>query len=469
MSKKIMIIGFDDKAKAIAALIQNRPQLNMEVVDFWEYNPVDKGSYTINEISFDLPNELTLMKIDIVIFATDTNCSDIFGYDIIPPSIKRYEIKDFYKKVLKEEYNEKKKITHVSRYASPYVGGIESVIDQINSGLPEERFDKEVICCSNTDKSSIDNGVKFTRCKFLFEFAANTISPSFLLQLSKVKTDILHYHMPFIFAVICHFIARPKYKKLYISYHGDIIGYDRYMKYFMGMYKYFFKKADVIHVLSPRAIELDNKLQMNRDKCRIVPFGVELENLCSEEEVLNCKKNYGDKKIIFCIGRFVHLKGFIYAIEAMKYVEGAILLLAGDGKLKEEYETYIRENNLQEKVKLLGFVTDKRQKELFYRICDIFILPSIRTEAFGIVQLEAMKQGKPVINTNLGTGANYVSVGNETGLSVEPKNPIELARAINKLLNDEKLRLRLGQNARKRVEELFDIKKVQELYNEMYN
>ena len=136
---------------------------------------------------------------------------------------------------------------------------------------------------------------------------------------------------------------------------------------------------------------------------------------------------------------------------------------------KREYETYIRENNLQEKVKLLGFVTDKRQKELFYRICDIFILPSIRTEAFGIVQLEAMKQGKPVINTNLETGANYVSVSNETGLSVEPKNPIELARAINKLLNDEKLRLRLGQNARKRVEELFDIKKVQELYNEMYN
>ena len=84
------------------------------------------------------------------------------------------------------------------------------------------------------------------------------------------------------------------------------------------------------------------------------------------------------------------------------------------------------------------------------------------------VQLEAMKYGKPIINTNLGTGVNYVSVDKETGLTVEPENIEQLANAINELLNNDELRLQYGRNARKRVENMFEISKVKDKYKELY-
>lgn len=355
---------------------------------------------------------------------------------------------------------DKTKITHVTRYAYPHIGGIEAVISQINASLPNEDFEKEVLCCSNTEKSSYENGVKYNRCKFLFEFAANTISPEFIWKLSRVNTDILHYHMPFIFAVIAHFIARPKYKKLYITYHSDIIGYDKIMKPFWFIYKKFIKQADKIHVLSPNIIESSKIINPYKEKCVVIPQGINLEDKSNDEEVNKIKEKYKGRKILFSLGRLVKYKGFIYGIEAMKKVDNAIYLIGGSGPLKKDFENYIKANHLEDKVGLLGRIEDN-DLDNYYKACDIYLFPSImQSEAFGIVQLEAMKYGKPVINTNLGTGVNYVSIHNETGLTVEPKNSEQLANAINKLLNDDKLRETLGQNARIRVEKYFNIAQI---------
>jgi len=363
----------------------------------------------------------------------------------------------------------KLKITHVFRYAHPHIGGVESVINQINESLPDSEFEKEVLCCSNIDKSSLDNGVKYTRCKYLFEFASNTISPVFLWKLSRVKTDILHYHMPFIFAVICHFIARPKCKKVFVSYHAKIVGFDKYMRFFNGIYKRFWNIADKIHVLSPQIIDTDEMLYKNRGKCAVVPFGINLDDYVQSapDDVQKFREKYANNKIILAMGRYERKKGFIYLIKAMEQVENAVLLIAGDGSYRKQFEDYISEHNLADKVKLLGFVTAKNEKNLLFDACDIFVLPS-ESESFGIVQLEAMKHSKPVINTNLGTGVNYVSVDKETGLTVEPKNPEQLAQAINKLLNDDTIRHQYGQNAKKRVEELFEIGKVKMKYQRLY-
>lgn len=362
----------------------------------------------------------------------------------------------------------KKKITHVTRYAYPHIGGIEAVISQINDSLPNEDFEKEVLCCSNIEKSSLENEVKYNRCKFLFEFAANTISPEFIWKLSKVDTDILHYHMPFIFAVIAHFIARPKYKKLYITYHSDIIGYDKIMKPFWFLYKKFIEQVDKIHVLSPNIIESSKIINPYKEKCVVIPQGINLKDNSNGEKVSQIKAKYKGKKILFSLGRLVKYKGFIYGIEAMKKVDSAVYLIGGSGPLKEYFENYIKENQLGNKVILLDRVDDK-ELDNYYKACDIYLFPSImQSEAFGIVQLEVMKYGKPVINTNLGTGVNYVSIHNETGLSVEPKNSDELADAINKLLNDDNFRETLGQNAVKRVEEIFAIDQIKEKYINFY-
>lgn len=366
--------------------------------------------------------------------------------------------------------NDKKiKITHVSRFAYPHIGGIEAVINQINDNLPDKEFEKEVLCCSNIDKSSIDNNVKYNRARYLFEIFNNTISLSFLLKLSRVNTDILHYHMPFIFAVICHFIARPKYKKLYITYHAELCGYDKVMKYFWWLYKYFYKIADRIHVLSPNVIYSDKILTPFKEKCYVVPFGINT-SIRDESSFNSIKEKYKNKKILLCSGRLVRFKGFQYVIKVMTSIDNAVLLIMGDGKYRPELEQIVKENNLYEKVVFLGEISNKNYKNKIFEACDIFLLPSIqRTESFAIVQLEAMRHSKPVINTNLGTGVNYVSLDKETGLTVEPENIVQLTNAINKLLSNDELRMQYGQNARKRVEDLFSIDQIKCKYKEMYN
>ncbi len=364
---------------------------------------------------------------------------------------------------------DKIKITHITRFAKPHVGGIEAVIEQINESLPNEKFEKEVFCCSNTDKSSIDNGVKYNRCRYLFDFAANSISPQLFFRLIGLKTDIIHFHMPVIQNVVIWFILYHlrliKYKKMIVTYHSDVVGYDKIMRPFVPLYKYFLNKADNIHVLSPNIIQSSDMIRGLKDKCIVIPQGISLnDNLNNVQRVKEIRERYKDKKIIFSLGRHVNYKGFIYGIRAMEDVANAVYLIGGSGPLTESFEKYINENNLQEKVVLLGRINDE-DLDAYYQSCDIYLFPSILpSEAFGIVQIEAMKHGKPVINTNLQTGVNYVSIDGETGLTVEPANSKALSDAINRLLSDEPLRLQYGQNARKRVENVFDVEKIKLSY-----
>lgn len=364
--------------------------------------------------------------------------------------------------------DKKIKVTHVFRYAYPHIGGIENVINQINDILPNEEFEKEVVCCSNTEKTAIENGVKYIRCPYICEVASNNISLSFIWQLHKVNTDILHYQMPCIFAVIAHFIARPKFKKLYIHYQSDITVYPNLMRFFWGIYRKFLSRADKILVLSPGHISGSTLLPNYKDKCVVIPHGIRLDFNVDKEKLQTLKDRYKGKKILFSLGRHVSYKGFIYAIQAMKYIDNAVYLLGGSGKLTESFKQYIEENNLQEKVVLLGRIADE-DMDLYYEACDIYLFPSVgKTENFGIVQIEAMRHSKPVINTWLNNGVNYVSLDKETGITVEPQNIEQLTCAINELLNNDELCLHYGRNARKRVEKLFNIEEVKKQYCEVY-
>ena len=366
------------------------------------------------------------------------------------------------------------KVIHITRYAFPHIGGIEAVIEQINESLPDEKYEKEVFCCSNSEKSSVEKGVKYNRFRYLFDFAANSISPQLFIGMIGLKTDIIHFHMPVIQNVVIWFILYHlgliKYKKMIVTYHSDVVGYDKIMKFFVPLYKYFLSKGDARHVLSPNIIDSSDMIREHKDKCTVISQGISLNEIPDNKNRVNqIKEKYKGKKILFSLGRHVKYKGFIYGIKAMQNVDNAVYLLGGNGPLKETFATYINENGLQDKVILLGRVSDE-DLNAYYQACDVYLFPSILpSEAFGIVQIEAMKYGKPVINTWLGTGVNYVSIDKETGLTVEPENVEQLTKAIKELINNDELRLQYGRNARKRVKDLFDIEKIKELYKEFYN
>ena len=152
----------------------------------------------------------------------------------------------------------------------------------------------------------------------------------------------------------------------------------------------------------------------------------------------------------------------------MKNVD-ANLLIIGSGPLEKKLSAKIEKLKTNAKITILDHVSTEELAN-FYHSCDIFVLPSIaKTEAFGIVQLEAMAAGKPVINTDLPTGVPWVSIDGETGLTVPPKNPNALAKAINKLLKNPSLMAKYGRNARMRVQKYFTQSKMIKSINNIYN
>src|SRR5208282_387744 len=146
---------------------------------------------------------------------------------------------------------------------------------------------------------------------------------------------------------------------------------------------------------------------------------------------------------------------FEYLIRAMAKVNGELIII-GDGPLRGFLENEAQAIGVRSRVHFLGEVQNT-QLSAYYHASDVFVLPSVaRSEAFGIVQLEAMACGKPVVNTQLDSGVPYVSLDGETGFTVEPRDSNALAVAISTLLDEHALRARFGAAARRRVEKEFN-------------
>jgi len=187
----------------------------------------------------------------------------------------------------------------------------------------------------------------------------------------------------------------------------------------------------------------------------------------SPQKALDLPVEKGEKIVLF-VGRLVYYKGLEYLIEAMKDVE-AKLLIAGSGPLEKQLRKKSRIIGVGQKVIFLGKVSDAEIKYL-YQICDVFVLPSVEpSEAFGLVQLEAMAYGKPVVNTNLPTGVPFVSRHGETGLTVPPRDPKALAEAVLRMMDlPEEKRREMGKAARKHVEENFSLDRIVDMWEALY-
>ncbi|MBZ1345223.1 MAG: glycosyltransferase [Candidatus Nealsonbacteria bacterium] len=175
-----------------------------------------------------------------------------------------------------------------------------------------------------------------------------------------------------------------------------------------------------------------------------------------ENEIQKIKEKYG--KFILFVGRLNYYKGLGYLVEAMKDVE-AKLIITGEGPEKKNLEFKIKNLKLEDKIYFLSL---RLGKELinFYHACSVFVLPSIfKSEAFGIVLIEAMACGKPIVSTELGTGTSFVNQDGVTGFVVPPQNSRALSQAIQKIIENKKLAQEFGQNSIKRVKELFSKEK----------
>jgi len=217
------------------------------------------------------------------------------------------------------------------------------------------------------------------------------------------------------------------------------------------------RRSSAIIATSPDYVRSSVVLQRYTDRCHVVPFGIALDRFGERDAsaVEKLRRQYGER-IVMSAGRLVYYKGFDYLIRAMAQVDGT-LLIVGSGPLRDDLGQLVRSLNLEGRVVFLGQIPDD---ELIacYHAADVFALASCaRSEAFGIVQIEAMAAGLPVVNTSLDSGVPFVSIHEETGLTVPPADPEALAQAINLLLDNPELRRSLGDRARERARREFSL------------
>lgn len=358
----------------------------------------------------------------------------------------------------------KPKVLQVNKLYYPWTGGIEKVVQQIAEGL-KDKADMEVLVCREKGRTVIEevNGVTVYRAGSMGMFSSMPVSISFikyLRQLSKNK-DVLHFHMPFPLGDIAYLLSGYK-GKVVIWWHSDIVRQKKLMKLYRPIMEKFLNRADTIIVATKGHIDGSDYLPKYKDKCVIIPYGVdkrieEESDRYSDRYIEQHKMTPTSSKLLkmLFVGRLVYYKGCEILLKAFKEVDNAELTIIGDGELRAKLENEAVKYNMTSKVHFLGNVEEERLFNAFEE-CDVFILPSIaKSEAFGLVQIEAMAYGKPVINTNLPSGVPYVSLDHVTGLTVPPNDVQALADAIRWMVDHEEERIEMGKRARTRVKECY--------------
>lgn len=363
----------------------------------------------------------------------------------------------------------KLKVLQINKIYYPYTGGVERVVQQIAEGL-KDRTDMKVLVC-NENKETITemvNGVEVRRAGSFAMLGNMPLSIRFFGELRRMAQDcdVLHFHMPFPVGDLAGLLSGYK-GKIVVWWHSDVVRQKKMMLLYRPFMEQFLKRADVIIVATQGHIDGSTYLKPYAEKCVIIPFGVDpaLEKkadawVLSKADTATEKQETNRPVRFLFVGRLVYYKGCKILLEAFQKVKNAELIMVGDGAMKEELLELTASYGMTERVHFLGSATDEMLEENFAN-CDVFVLPSIvKSEAFGLVQIEAMAYEKPVINTNLPSGVPHVSLHGQTGLTVEPEDVQGLADAMNWMVEHPEERIEMGRKGRQRVKEEYQMSKM---------
>lgn len=357
-------------------------------------------------------------------------------------------------------------VLHVGKYYFPHPGGIETHL-QLLVSHQSPTLPVEVLVANDRPATRTDHldGAKITRVARFGTLASQPLCPSLLRNLAGRTDSIVHLHLPNPWAAQAYLMSGHK-GKLIISHHADTLGRPYLRKLVDPFVRTAMHRASAIIVGSSRYTDGSQELVGFRDKCHFIPYGIDPEffRVDSAPQARAIHARFGSS-LVLAVGRLVGYKGFEFLIRAMQEVDASLLLI-GIGPLREPLRREIRDLNLSDRVHLLGHVDDPRP---FYEAARIFVLPSVsRAESFGIVQLEAMASGVPVINTHIDSGVPEVSLHGVTGLTVPPHDPASLAQAMRFLLQNEVLRLQYGKAAQVRAAEKFSARGMVQAISKVY-
>jgi glycosyltransferase involved in cell wall biosynthesis len=303
--------------------------------------------------------------------------------------------------------------------------------------------------------------------------ASTPVAPSYPFALAREagSADVLALHVPFPLNDLGVWMGIPERTAMVVHWHAEVAGRRLLLQEAVnGLLRKTLARADRIVVSNEETLRSSDLLAPYLDKCAVVPFGVDTMfwgALGGDDRVEAEQLASLHPRLVLAVGRLVPYKGFDMLLEALTRIDASALIV-GAGSQWGRLRRLAERRGLGERVVFTGAVPRERLRILLHA-AKVFAFPSLTSaETFGIVQLEAMSAGLPIVNTSLPTGVPTVARHGLEALTVPPGDPAKLAEAIGQLLDAPDLAKNLGLAGRQRAVAEFDqrlfIDRMHELY-----
>jgi len=385
------------------------------------------------------------------------------------------------------------RILHLGKYYPPAPGGIESHIKTLALWQADLGHEVTVLCVNHANKDGknvthsrirrtstsfeMDGRVQVDRVGRWFSVSRLEVCPELFRKLRTAtrEAEIVHLHTPNPLMLAAWWLAGNREPPLVVTHHSDVIKQKVLQRFVEPIEARVYSAAKLILSDSPNYMDGSAILQKHRHKVDVLPLGIDLDRFLNPgivevQEANRLKEAHGDP-LWLMVGRMTYYKGYHVAIKALAETRGK-LIVVGNGPLETELKRQAQDLHVADRIVWMPAVSESQLVSLYHAATALWFPSVAKSEGFGLVQVEAMASGCPVINTDIpGSGVSWVSLDGVSGLTVAVGDVGSFAAAANRIAGENCLRARLSQGARERAEKEFDarvmVKRSLEIYGQM--
>jgi glycosyltransferase involved in cell wall biosynthesis len=371
------------------------------------------------------------------------------------------------------------RILHIGKYYPPVAGGMERFLGDLVDEQRSAGHEVTVLVHAEPGARALADPPWLMRCPTWMRLAFVPISPTFPFWLARAirrfRPDVLHLHMPNASAFWALLLPAARRIPWIVHWQSDVeasrfklslrLGYPHYRIFERAL----LEQSAAIVVASPQYLAGSKPLEPWRHKCQVIPLGVAQQRLPEVADAADSRWWSGSRLRVLAAGRLSYYKGFDTLVRAVAGDDRLECVIAGDGEERRLLEREIARSGAGDRIRLAGSVDDATLCQLMAS-CDVFCLPSReRTEAFGLVLVEAMRYAKPLVTSNLpASGVNWVARAGQNALLVPPDDVASLRGALQALASHPAQRALLGRLGYERFLREFGIVTVARRIEQLY-
>ncbi len=331
-------------------------------------------------------------------------------------------------------------------------GGIEFVVSQIINVIKQLNLSATCFYGGNANERKCVEKIKYVPQHIVFKFHG---APILMLGNIKflyygLKSDLIIFQEPFPSLWPSIFFLKTIFrKKIIVLIHANPSA-SKPVKFLYNFIRSLVFRGSLCVTTSPNLLSQVNSSAYK--ECKLIPLCIPDISNCNPEEGINVPEKYG-----LYFGRLANYKGIETLITAARHSPKINFVIAGDGPLRSAVDEEVRASVVKNITFINRFITEEEKTFLINKSSFVIFPSTSQNEAFGLVQLEAMRAGKPLINTFLNTGVNFVAPHMLCALTVKPNSVTELSEAIHLLWESDSLVMKLGYAGNIRYKSMFSM------------